>query len=674
MTTCDQPGDLRKRVNAPGKSTNSSFALRSLVVWIWLCAGLNVAGWVLSAIGELNAAGYIAVLVIGVIGFCVWRYFDRTERPSHAPLRKWFHRFRRPLPLGFLILCVMAFVGGAIYAPTNYDGLAYRLPRVLHWLAAEKWHWIHTPFPRLNNRACGIEWVSAPLIALFKTDRLLFLINFVTLLFLPGLTFGVLSRLGVRRQVAWHWMWIAPTGYCFLLQAGSIGNDAFGAPFALAAIFFALRARDSGRMRDVACSILSIALLTAAKTGNMTLLLPWAIAILPALKIMLRRPIATVAVCILGIFSSFLPTAVLNSRYCGDWSGLSLESLQTRNDMPLRLGANVLFISFVNVIPPVFPEADQWNRFEQRAMPPRLNARLHDAFTEVQPAEFHAEQMQIEENGGFGFGATLLLAVSALVAAVSCRKSFFQFRFDSFEGLYKAGIVLAPWIATLALLSKSTVYPIGRIMAPFYILLLPLLLRSPCHEQLVKRHWWRAGAFFVFAMAAGLLIISPARPLFPVNAVLAKIQSSHSSSKLLARIDEVYSVYRDRNHAFAPVLAALPAVDLKVLGLISYDDPETALWQPFGSRRIVCVKPDDTWDYLNSQGVQIILARMSMFGTRFPDFEVWSKKMNATIIDKFQLNIRAGTGPADWYLIEIHKPQGSVSTLQRVRSVRSVGS
>jgi hypothetical protein len=52
-----------------------------------------------------------------------------------------------------------------------------------------------------------------------------------------------------------------------------------------------------------------------------------------------------------------------------------------------------------------------------------------------------------------------------------------------------------------------------------------------------------------------------------------------------------------------------------------------------------------------------------MFGTRFPDFEVWRKKLNATVIGKFQLNLRAGSGPADWYLLEIHKPQGSVSTL-----------
>ncbi len=656
MTGSDQLSEAAKRISTPRKNRDSSFGLRSLIVWIWLCAGLNVAGWVLSAMGQLNAGGYIAVLLVGAVAFFIWRRYDKPERSQCFCFRKWLHRFKRPFPLAFLILTVMVFVGGAIYPPTNYDGLAYRLPRVLHWLAAGQWHWIHTDFPRLNNRACGIEWVSAPLLAIFRTDRFLFLINFISFLFLPGLTFGVLTRLGVRRRVAWHWMWIAPTGYCFLLQAGSIANDAFAAPFALAAILFALRARDSGRMRDVFCSILSIGLVTATKTGNITLLLPWAIAILPSLRILLRRPVATAAVCVIGVFSSFLPSAYLNHRFCGDWSGLSLESLQTRGGVantPIRLGVNTIFVSFANLTAPVFPAANRWNDFVKRVIPPNLSRRLHGAFTEKEPAEFHADEMQVEENGGFGFGATLLLAVSTIVAAVAGRRTFFQFHLRSFDGLWEAGLVLAPWVAAAALLSQSTVYPIARIMAPYYILLLPLLLRAPAHEQLLKKFWWRASAFLVFIIAAGLLIISPARPLFPVRAILAKLEAGHPNSKLAARIEEVYSVYRDRNHAFAPVLAILPP-ESHVLGLITYDDPETSLWQPFGSRQIVCLKPPDTADWLKSQGVRYILAKSTRFGDRFPDLNDWLKKMNAQVVQKLELNLRAGTGPLEWDLIELN--------------------
>ena len=61
-----------------------------------------------------------------------------------------------------------------MYAPTNYTGLNYRLPRVLQWLAHGQWWWIHTPNYRMNDRACGIEWLTAPLLLFTKSDRACF--------------------------------------------------------------------------------------------------------------------------------------------------------------------------------------------------------------------------------------------------------------------------------------------------------------------------------------------------------------------------------------------------------------------------------------------------------------------------------------------------------------------
>ena len=162
---------------------------------------------------------------------------------------------------------------------------------MLHWLAEGQWHWIHTDFPRVNTRACGIEWLSAPLIAFTKTDRWLFLINAVSFLLLPGLVFSVFRQVGVKPRVAWHWMWLLPTGYCYLLQAGSISNDMFSTVYALAAVDFALRARKSGRASDVCLSVLSAALLTGAKTSNLPLLLPWALALAPTWRVWLARPL-----------------------------------------------------------------------------------------------------------------------------------------------------------------------------------------------------------------------------------------------------------------------------------------------------------------------------------------------------------------------------------------------
>jgi hypothetical protein len=625
-----------------------------VLLWVWFCAYLNCAGWALSAIHQLNAGGYAVVLLLGFGALIFWRLRTSAQILPRVRWQKFRRRFQRPFPLAFLILAALAFLGGALYPPTNYDALSYRLPRVLHWLAAGQWHWIHTIFPRVNGRACGIEWVSAPFIALLKTDRPLFLINVVSLLLLPGMVFSVFTRLGVRRRAAWHWMWIVPTGYCFLLQAGSIANDLFGAPFALAAVDFALRAKLSRSARDFFASLLAAAMITSAKTSGLPLLLPWAIAILPSLGLVKRRPLPTVMVCLAALAASFLPTAVLNAHYSGDWTGWKAESDSVRNNPFSRALANGVLITVQNLAPPICPYANAWNRRVQQIMPAGLSAYLRQNVTESQAAEFQIEELQIEDSAGLGFGVTSLVLISLVFAAMQRGGSFWGMQFGSAEAIWKSGIRLAPWIALLALLSQSEVYPIGRILAPYYALLFPLWLTHPAQERLVKRCWWRTAAYAVFVAAAVLVIVTPARPLFPANMFLGQIQTM-VQRPMLVRFETVYSIYHDRNDAFAPVRAALPP-DVKVLGLIMYDDPETSLWRPFGSRRIEYVCPGDTPANLKQRGIEYVLVKTGGFGfeQRFgctPDG--WVKRLNAQLVQVIPLRLRASEAATNWYLVKL---------------------
>ena len=303
-------------------------------LWIWVSAFASVAGWTLSALGQLNRTGYgiafaIFVIFLWLAGRSGWFTARMAGHFPSAIFHLRFHavtrRFRRPLPLCFAALAILIFIGGALYPPSNYTGVTYRVPRVLQWLAHGQWFWIHTPDYRMNDRACGYEWLTAPLLLFTKSDRALFLVNFIPFLLLPGLVFSVFTRLGVRARVAWQWMWLLPTGYNFLLQAGSICNDTFPAVFALAAIDFAARAWRSRRAADLWPSILAAALLTGAKASNLPLLLPWAILIFPVVPLMRRKPLATFLVILLSALVSFLPMAVLNNHFCGDWSGAKLE-------------------------------------------------------------------------------------------------------------------------------------------------------------------------------------------------------------------------------------------------------------------------------------------------------------------------------------------------------------
>ena len=218
----------------------------------------------------------------------MWQW-ARIERPALrlAPLRR---RVRRPFALAFFVLAALTFLGGVLYAPNNYDALAYRVPRTLHWLAEGRWHWIHTVFNRMNTRAQGCEWMMTPVLLFLRSERLLWLPNFVMFATLPGLVFTVLRGCGVARRTAWHWMWVLPCGYSVLLQAGGMSNDLPGVFYGLAAVALALRARATGRGGDVWLSALAVALATAVKASNAPLGLPWLVAVWPVLRLTFARP------------------------------------------------------------------------------------------------------------------------------------------------------------------------------------------------------------------------------------------------------------------------------------------------------------------------------------------------------------------------------------------------
>src|SRR5579859_650280 len=178
-------------------------------LWIWISAFATLAGWTLSSFGQLNRAGYlIAFVAFSIFVFLRRKNLGFNGKRRFSSSRKFFRRFRRPLPFCFLLLAVLIFVSGAIYPPDNYTGLTYRAGRVLQWLSHGHWFWIHTTDFRMNDRACGVEWLTAPILLFTDSTRALFLLNFVPFLLMPGLIFSIFTRLGINGRVARQWMWL----------------------------------------------------------------------------------------------------------------------------------------------------------------------------------------------------------------------------------------------------------------------------------------------------------------------------------------------------------------------------------------------------------------------------------------------------------------------------------
>jgi hypothetical protein len=342
--------------------------------------------------------------------------------------------------------------------------------------------------------------------------------------------------------------------------------------------------------------------------------------------------------------------AVLNTRHCGDWSGLAPEGVGARKRPQFLAPVETLLIGMQNLAPPIFPFTKQWHNYLERTMPRGLAEQLDKAM-ESGPAvaTFNLPELQTEENAGVGFGVSVLLIVSAAAGTFRNRRA----RMKSLPSIWQISIQLAPYASLLALVANSNLVAIGRIIAPYYVLSMPILLVNAAHERLSRQSWWRIAAFTVFVIAAILMTASPARPLFPVEAFLKKTDTGATSSTSSRRVGEVYAVYRDRWDAFAPVRESLPA-NLKVLGFVTYDDPEASLWRPFGTRRVEHVRPEDIAVNLKARDIEYVLARTDVFESRFAcSAEDWIRRANAEVIRRFQLNLRASTGPRDWYLLRL---------------------
>ena len=359
-------------MNAPAPATPIRF-------WLALNATCVACGWLLSAAGLLVPVAWAVVLGLFVAGAALaWgRGMFRTA--PWAALRR---RFGRPAAAAFAVLGIAALAGGLIHAPNNIDGLAYRTPRVLHWLAEHQWHWIHAPYQRLNTRACGFEWVTAPILSLANSDRPIFLLNLVDFALLPGLVFASLRRLGVGGRAAATWMWLFPGGYCFALQAGSIGNDLHGATLALAAFALALRARERRDAADAAWSLLAAGLMTGAKSSNLPLLLPWLVAWWPGSAPLRCRPLLLFGVGALSAATSLLPVCAINQRFAGDWTGLKAEDAWIRPPGPVACALhNVGLMAAQNLLPPILPGARALNGRVESMLPESWKASL-DGFAE----------------------------------------------------------------------------------------------------------------------------------------------------------------------------------------------------------------------------------------------------------------------------------------------------
>ena len=264
-------------------------------------------------------------------------------------------------------------------------------------------------------------------------------------------------------------------------------------------------------------------------------------------------------------------------------------------------------------------------------------------------------ELPIEEAASLGFGVTVLLVVSICAGLIMARGgAAAHSKPDRFTNL----ILVSPYLALMAFMMKSGLNSAGRLIAPYYCLLLPALLRGEGQVFVVRQVWWRAAAVLVFLIAILAVVLTPARPLWPAVTVTERLRQWRPHSAALARAARVYSVYSGRGEALAPVCTLLPPEE-KVIGIISWgDDPVATLWKPFGSRRLVFFLPQDSISELEHQGVRYMV--ISPAGVELLlgiSAEAWAQKFNAYVVGRVTLNRKAGGAPEQWTVVRLRSPQ-----------------
>lgn len=608
--------------------------------WVAVSAASVLAGWGLSLAGWLSPRGYggVSILILAGAAILAWRYRRRIM------VRLRGRRWRRLWPAVFLLSWSLAVAGGIGHPPNNIDTMAYRLPRVLHWLAAGGWHWIDTVDPRLNYSACGQEWLMMPVISLTGSDRWTWVWNALSYALLPGLIFVTLIGLGVARRMAWRWMWLLPLAPIYLLQAGSVANDLLGTAYFLAALAWMCRAGREGP-RAFVVSMFALALATGIKSSNIVLGLPWLALAWPRLA---REPIVRRAalVWLLPVaLVSALPTLALNRYFTGDWTGDPANVTAVKaGSVASGLAGNAVQAVLQNLQPPIFPVAELVEARLADSLGTAMQGWLAEDFPRF---SIHLTELAQEEWAGLG-GLMVLLMLGVWSrrepdgGKVARRP---EARIALWGGLAAAIIFFA------VMGSEMT----ARLLAPWYPLAAAAVLTGGWQKR-----WSQSRAFVCLAVLTALgslvpLVISPARPLVSVQALLRmSAPMERVAAGVIARAEVLYEVYAHRSDFLHELCRSLPA-EVQVVGFMATaDDTEVSLWRPFGQRRVETVRSGDSVEDLRARGIAWVAVRTDAMWPKPGMQAEWLAAHDAEV--KAALSVRSKAHrpkPEEWVLVRV---------------------
>jgi hypothetical protein len=124
------------------------------------------------------------------------------------------------------------------------------------------------------------------------------------------------------------------------------------------------------------------------------------------------------------------------------------------------------------------------------------------------------------------------------------------------------------------------------------------------------------------------------------------------SSSLAVRALDAYETKGQRTEVFAPLIALLPR-GTPVVGFFASDFPETSLWRPFGSRRVLHFRGSDSGEALRQRGIKylfVVKARLD------EPWDKWLQERNARELSTVALKMWGRLPPFVWSVVELNGP------------------
>lgn len=615
-------------------------ASMSCKFWIAYSVWATAAGWTLSLLGRLNAVGYgFAVLALALALAVGLRRMDwrRLSRRPHIPAL---------LPCAFLAVAAAAAVGACLYEPANYDFHSYRLPRMLMWLHAGRWHWIMGADWRMNSAGTAQEWLLMPLLAWGVPLRLAFLPSLVSFLLLPGLLFRLFLQLGVFRRIAWQAMWLVPMASMFVLQAGAATNDLLGTTYALAAFVLAFDHRRSPARSTFFWCLAAAALMTSVKPTNIPLLLPLAVLLLPSAGQLAARPLSTLGTILVAAGLSFLPIMIGNTVHHGTPLYASSAAAPTEGavgmvEHTLQVAGDLIEGLFALPVNPLAPQVE--SLFAATSGTPVLGRLLSSPMLGV-------SEILMEEECGPGIALTVWVL---WVLACTRRKGSSELT----AGVPLMGFGVAALVSSVAFAAIVNSPTNQRLFMPYYPILLGALLATrrtvpPGHLERRQTRWPQT---LVLLSALASLVMTPARPLWPALSVGRILRVHAPSSKGVRRMNDVYAVYRARPDALAAVREGLRDDDRVIAFFGIGDDLTTSLWRPLGTRRVVWLSREALRDGAATRDLlgtcDVLVANETVLRRHVGDVPAWCRSLGYHVESIMEARMKVSDDRTAWCIV-----------------------